>query len=158
MQLRLAEVAFAETPCRARLPFRFGAVTVTEAPLLHARVRAATADGRSGIGLSSDLLVPRWFRKDVDRPAEADQRALVASAAAAAACYRAQGPRSVFDHWLAVHEERVEQQPGHAPDLLERGFGVALIERALIDAACRLANVSFWSALQQNLFGMRPLG
>jgi hypothetical protein len=158
MQFRVAEVAFAATACRTRLPFRFGAVTLTDATLLHARVRVETADGRSAVGLSSDLLVPRWFRKDIDRPATDDVAALRASAAAAASAFLAQGMRPVWEQWYAVHSERVEALPPTDPELLERGFGVALLERALIDAACRAAGVSFWSALQSNLFGIKPLG
>jgi hypothetical protein len=158
MQCRVAEVAFAATACRTRLPFRFGAVTLTDATLLHARVRVETADGRSGVGLSSDLLVPRWFRKDIDRPAQDDVAALRTSAQAAAAAFLGQGPRRVWEQWRAVHDERVESLPATDPELLERGFGVALIERALIDAACRAARMPFWSALQENLFGIQPLG
>src|SRR5712671_4255551 len=156
MQFRVVATAFAELPCRTRMPFRFGAVTVDSAPLLHAMLRIETVDGRSAVGIASDLLVPKWFRKDTDRAPEHDQQALVASAEAAAQEFRAHGFLPAFAHWQRVHEQRVESQPPRAGDLLERGFGVALCERAAIDAVCRVADKSFWSALQCDLFQQQP--
>jgi len=157
MQLRIRNVALAELPCRTRLPFRFGAVTVTEAPLLHLRVLAESVDGRSAVGMSSDLLVPKWFRKDLERDAAADQEALRASVRTAAQRYAGHGYLPAFEHWWQVQQELIENQPPQAPGLLEAGFGVALVERALIDAACRLAKKSFWSALQNDVFERRLL-
>ena len=152
MQLRLRELATAELPCRTRLPFRFGAVTVTSAPLLHLRCVVEAPDGRTAIGMASDLLVPKWFRKDLDRPPEADQVALRTSVREAGQRYAAQGFLPAFLHWQQVQNELIEAQPALAPGLLEAGFGVALVERAMLDGACRLANQSFWSALQSDLF------
>jgi hypothetical protein len=146
-------VEFARTPCRTRLPFRFGAVTVTAADLLTCRVRVRGADGAEAEGWSADLLVPRWFRKDVERSPAADADALEASAAAAAQAFVAAGAGSVAVLVQTVFDNRVRSQPAGAPDLLERGFGVALVERALIDAACRMANIPFIEALRVDLLG-----
>lgn len=157
MQLRLRELATAELPCRTRLPFRFGAVTVTEAPLLHLRVVVEGVSGRTAVGMASDLLVPKWFRKDIDRPPAADQEALRTSVREAAQRYAAHGFLPAFEHWLQVQNELIESQPPQAPGLLETGFGVALVERALLDAACRLAGKSFWAALHSDLFRRRLL-
>jgi hypothetical protein len=71
--------------------------------------------------------------------------------------YAAHGNLAVFEHWWLVQQELIEKQPPDAPGLLETGFGVALVERALIDAACRLAKKSFWGALQSDLFRRRLL-
>ncbi len=157
MQLRLRELATAELPCHTRLPFRFGAVTVTGAPLLHLRAVVEDVSGRTAIGMASDLLVPKWFRKDLDRPPAADQEALRTSVLEAAQRYRSHGFHPAFEHWWQVQQEWIETEPPTAPGLLERGFGVALVERALLDATCRLANKSFWSALQSDLFRRRLL-
>jgi hypothetical protein len=152
MRIRLRGAATAELACRTRLPFRFGAVTVTAAPLLHLRVEVEAPDGRVGIGLAGDLLVPRWFRKDVDRPAAADQAALRASVAAAVAAYAAHAALPCFAHWQHAHA-RVEGADPATPELLELGFGIALVERALLDATCRLAGVPFAAALRTDLLG-----
>lgn len=157
MQVRILDTALAELPCRTRLPFRFGAVTVTTAPLLHARVVVETTTGDEAVGIASDLLVPRWFRKDVERSPAEDQRALRDSAQAAALRYRGHGFRPVFEHWRSVHEHQVENLPAHHPERLERGFGVALFERALLDATCRALGLPFFAALQQGVLGQRLL-
>lgn len=151
--VRVLRVEFARTPCRTRLPFRFGAVTVTAADLLTCRIRARGADGTEATGWSADLLVPRWFRKDVERSPAADAEALEASAVAAAKGFVAAGAGEVAGLVQSVFDHRVRAQPADAPDLLERGFGVALVERALIDATCRMADISFIEALHVDLFG-----
>jgi hypothetical protein len=63
MRLRLMEASFYERPVKLRLPFRFGVVTLTEAPQAFVRVRVRLADGREGEGISAELLVPKWFDK-----------------------------------------------------------------------------------------------
>ncbi len=150
--LRVRRVEFARTPCRTRLPFRFGTVTVREADLLTCRLRAA-ADGAETHGWSADLLVPRWFRKDIAREPVEDAAALEACAREAARGFVAAGVGSTAYLVRRVFAERVETQPTDAPDLLERGFGVALVERALLDAACRAAGMPFAEALRRDLFG-----
>jgi hypothetical protein len=42
------EASFYERPVKLRLPFRFGVVTLTEAPQAFVRVRVRLADGREG--------------------------------------------------------------------------------------------------------------
>lgn len=158
LALRAASVELARSPCRTRLPFRFGANTLTETELLTCRLRARRADGAEAAGWSADLLVPRWFRKDVERTPAEDAGALAASAEAAARVFTdgARAGESVAAASRRVFATRVLAQPADAPDLLERGFGVALIERALMDAACRMAGLSFPEALRRDLFGAGP--
>ena len=62
-RLRLAEASFHERPVTLRLPFRFGVVTLTQAPQAFVRARIVLADGRAGEGVSAELLVPKWFDK-----------------------------------------------------------------------------------------------
>jgi len=156
MQIRLRDLAVAELAAQTRLPFRFGAVTVTAAPLLHLQLQVEAVDGRTALGMASDLLVPKWFRKDLDRPASADQDALRASVARAATLAVGSGFDGAYQHWLAWQQILVESLPPTAGGLLEAGFGVALVERAMLDGLCRLAGQPFWSALHSGLF--RPTG
>jgi len=62
-RLRLLEATFHERPVKLRLPFRFGVVTMTEAPQVFVRVRIRLADGREGEGVSAEMLAPKWFDK-----------------------------------------------------------------------------------------------
>lgn len=160
MPLRLAvhRVELARQSCPTRLPFRFGAVTVTRADLLTCRVHCVGSDGQTLLGHAADLLVPRWFRKDVARSPQADADALVASATAAARACVARGDRAQtpFQLWWEVFQECVPVAAAGAPDQLERGFGVALVERAVLDAACRGVGLPMAAALRQDGFGFAP--
>src|ERR1700749_1300551 len=58
------EVRCFERPVVLRLPFRFGAATVTHAPQAFVRARIGLEDGREAGGGAAELLVPKWFDKD----------------------------------------------------------------------------------------------
>lgn len=156
MQFRVVEVALCRLPCRTRLPFRFGAVTLREAPLLHARVLVEAVDGRRGHGLAADLLVPKWFRKDPATTVDEDQQELHASVLGAARVLCATGFATPFELWRQCWRQQASGLAPAAPEHLVRGFGTALLERAVLDAVCQLAQKSLWSALQQDLFSFRP--
>ena len=70
MRLRVAQVDLFERDVRLRMPFRFGVVTLTQAPQAFARVRVRLEDGREAEGAAAELLAPKWFDKD---PALADE-------------------------------------------------------------------------------------
>ena len=59
------EVCLYEREVRLRLPFRFGVVTLTEAPQVFVRARIEFPDGRSHWGAAAEMLVPKWFDKDL---------------------------------------------------------------------------------------------
>jgi hypothetical protein len=161
LKLRVLDVELALTGCKTRYPFRYGMVTLRQAPQLTARVtieaEGRRVEGQPTEGWSADLLVPKWFEKDPRKSLEQDFSALARSARAAAAFWRDdRGPATVFDHWWRVYQERVLAVPFEASDRLVRGFGVALMERAVMDAACRAAEVPFDDALRSDLFGFQP--
>ena len=61
----IREVRFYERPVRLRMPFRFGVVTLTQAPQCFVRVRIESSDGQSHWGASAELLAPKWFDKNL---------------------------------------------------------------------------------------------
>ncbi len=143
--------------CKTRLPFRFGIATLTEATLCHARVVVESSDHRRVEGFSSDLLVPKWFRKNPAATMEEDTAELHESARAALeALLGRDESTSVFDHWHGLYQTRVTPHESDADEALVRGFGVSLVERAMMDAVCRLQGVSFFQAVKNNLFGFAP--
>ena len=158
MRLRVLQVDLYLTDCTTRLPFRFGMSTLTFAPLCTARVAIETEAGVRGEGYSADLLVPKWFEKNPTKSAQDDVSALIQSAQGAGRLLTARDhqPTTVFDHWWVLYTDRVASQQDSAPDRLVHGFGVALLERAMMDAACRAAERSFFDALRCNLFGFDP--
>lgn len=155
MKLRVQNISFAATDCHTRLPFRFGMNTMTWAPTLTARVEIES-DAGSAVGYSADLLVPKWFEKDPAKSLQQDIEGLMESARLAAQVATGAQPESVFDLWWRTYRSRVHSLPSEAPQRLLCGFGVALVERAVMDAACRAAGISFFEALKSDLFGFRP--
>lgn len=159
MKVRVSSVEFFRTATHTRVPFRFGAVTLRDATVCTARVTIESDLGRA-TGYSADLCVPKWFEKDPSKSAEDDVATLLTSAqTAAAALTSAEGQdrdATVFDHWWRTWNAVVETAGPSAPEPLARGFGVALCERALIDAVCRATGQSFDAALRADLFGIEP--
>ncbi len=158
MRIRVVEAGLFMTDCHTRLPFRFGISTLTFAPLCTLRILIETEDGKRSDGFAADLLVPKWFEKDLDKSARDDVLALIGSATMAIDLVRDDAWRcqTVFDHWWELYAERVASQSPQASDLLVRGFGVALVERAMLDAVCRAAGVSFFDALRSDVLGFEP--
>jgi hypothetical protein len=60
-QLTVREIRLYERDVRLRMPFRFGVVTLTQAPQCFVRVRIELADGRSQWGASAEILATKWF-------------------------------------------------------------------------------------------------
>lgn len=150
MEIRIRSVEFAGSLCRTRIPFRFGRITLREAPVLLARVQLE-ADGAEARGHAGDLCVPKWFEKDPDKSANDDVRMLFASARRAARAFAGAGG-SAFDLWHAAHTRCTAGDLASGTALVD-GFGVALVERAMLDALCRAAELSFPEALARDLFG-----
>jgi hypothetical protein len=153
--MQLLNLELEQIECTTRLPFRFGRTTMTAAPLLVARVTVRSAGGDVVQGHSADLLVPKWFDKSPSTTDAEDRAALIASVRTAASLWRnARRGAPLFAQWLAVYRAHVETVPLDAPDRLVRCFGVALVERASMDATCRAAGLSFFDAWRTDLFGV----
>jgi hypothetical protein len=140
MRLRVTAVELFERDVLLRMPFRFGVLTLAQAPQAFARVRVRLADGREAEGAAAELLVPKWFDKDPALGNEDNFDQLRGSLARARAAYLAHEPRTAWDH------------ASPARGLVEN-FGPALLDRGLLDALCRARGVSFFEAIRRNLVG-----
>ena len=137
---RIVSIDLLERDVRLRMPFRFGVVTLTEAPqaFVHARIRLE--GGREAEGASAELLAPKWFDKNPALSNEDNFEQLRDSMRAARERYLANGTRTAWAHSMP------------ATGLVEN-FGPALIDRALLDALARSAGISFYSAIRENAIG-----
>lgn len=140
LQFRVTGVELYERDVRLRMPFRFGVVTLTEAPQAFARARIRLQDGREAEGAAAELMLPKWFDKDPALSNEDNVGQLRSSLAAARARYLAHEARSAWAH----------SEPGEG---LVANYGPALLDRALLDALCRALGVSFYRAVRANLVG-----
>jgi len=156
LRVRVLAVDCFEQPFRLRLPFRFGAVTVTHGLQAIVRVRIYLDDGREGAGYAAEALGAKWFDKDPSLSDEQNHHQLRKAIETAAAAYLAAPAMSAFD--LHAEHYAALMAAGSALQLppLVTSFGPALLDRALLDALCRIEGISFWQAMRANRCGMRP--
>ena len=142
------------TRLRTRMPFKYGIATMTSTPHAFLRLRVE-GDGKSGIGIAADSLPPKWFTKDPARALDEEVAEMLRVIEHALDCARGLHAESPFDSWRQLYD--LQARWGHdqkLPALLSH-FGTALVERALIDAVCRLAKQPFFQLVRSNQIGMR---
>jgi hypothetical protein len=153
-RLTLVTASFHERPVRLRLPFRFGAATLTQAPQAFARVRIRLEDGREGEGVSADLMVPKWFDKSpaLSNDDNFDQ---LRSALATARRHQLAAPADTAFGLSATVE------PAHRADCTAAGlnglvasFGLSMLDRAIIDALGRLLGEDIFTLVRANRLGI----
>lgn len=149
--VRIVEIEAFERDVKLRLPFRFGVITLREAPQAFLRVRVAGEDGKTAVGCAAEMMAPKWFDKRPELTAQQNIEQLRASIHAAAEAALAAPAATLF---AAARRNEVETADRLDENRLVAGYGPALIARAALDAWCRLAGVSFFEAVQRNLIGM----
>ena len=139
-----------------RLPFKFGAVTLTRCPQLF--VRATVNCGPLGTmqGWAAEMMVPRWFDKRTG-PSQADNvRDLQEALQAASAAYIGDDAASVFGLFARHYPALMAAGARRGSTALSTTFGQAVLDRAVLDALCRAAKVSVYDAFRRNLVGLGP--
>jgi L-alanine-DL-glutamate epimerase-like enolase superfamily enzyme len=154
--LRIVAVEFRERPVRLRMPFRFGVVTLTEAPQAFVRVRIRLDDGREGWGAGAEMLAPKWFDKNLALSNEDNFDQLRLALALARDAYLDGAARTAFGHFAAHYREVIEAGARRNLNPLVACFGPAQLDRAILDALCRLHRMSFYAAVQGNFAGIEP--
>jgi hypothetical protein len=152
--LRLMEASFYERPVSLRLPFRFGVVTLTEAPQIFVRARIKLADGREEEGVSAELLVPKWFDKSPALTNEDNFDQLRRSLALARRHVLEAGTDTAFGLSAAVEAAHHAACAQVGLNGLIASFGLALIDRAIIDALGRLERASVFELVRANRLGL----
>ncbi len=155
-RIKLMEVELFEQPFRLRLPFRFGVITVTEGVQAIARVRVRLDDGSEGSGFAAEALGAKWFDKN---PALSDAQNLHQLRKALELCvdaYRAAPPSSAFELFAENYAPHMAAAAELDLPPLVAGYGPAMIDRAVLDALCRILGIGFAEAVRANLPGIKP--
>lgn len=139
---------------RARIPFRYGIATLTAVPQVLVFLEVGVG-GRLSRGVAADALPPKWFTKDPGAPYDREAADMIEVIRAACGHAVASGRRaSLFALWREVWTAQAEWAMGKGFPPLLWGFGVSLVERAVIDAICRALNISFATAVRGNALGI----
>ena len=139
---------------KTRMPFKYGIATMTAFPLCFVELDCEV-DGKRTKGMASDLLPPKWFKKDPnqDPASELDELRSVIQHACDL-CMSRKAP-TIYDCWKQIYQDQATWGLEQGLPSLLAHFGSSLIERALIDALCQHLNTTFHSALRDNRFGIR---
>lgn len=154
-RLRLREARLYSRTMRTRFPFVFGKVSISELSILYARLFLESQAGVIFEGVSASALSPQWFDKRPGRTAEDKQADLLYSVSQSIEAYAAAGLATAWDLHRATAGPLHERLVDTGMTGLAAGFGVALIDAAVADGACRFLNKPFSAALHQGL-GLPP--
>jgi hypothetical protein len=156
-RLKVEDIELFERDVVFRMPFRFGIVTLEAAPQAFARVRIRTAAGEEAWGAAAELMAPKWFDKNPALTNEENFEQLRQALRTARTLYlEIREPESPFALHARHHEEQARRCAKLGLNPLIAQYGPALIDRAVIDAACRAAGTSFYAAMQGDLCGIQP--
>lgn len=155
-RIKVNEVRFFERPVVLRMPFRFGIVTLTEAPQIFVRARITHENGREEWGAAAEMLVPKWFDKNLDLSNEDNFDQLRSALAAARDLYLQADPMTAYGLMAETYQPQRDACAKQDLNPLVAGYGPALLDRAVLDALCRMENVSFYDALRTNLPDIAP--
>jgi hypothetical protein len=154
MRFTLLALDFFEREVRLRLPFRFGVVTLKEAPQAFVRARIRLENGTEAEGGAAELLAPKWFDKSLALSNEQNFEQLRASLRLAREAYLSGGANTGYGHFIAHYRSQITAAARRGLNRLVACFGPALIDRAALDALCRALGISFYDAVRGNLPAM----
>ncbi len=144
-----------ERPVELRLPFKFGITTLKQTSQAFARVVIETPRGAHAVGAAAELMVPKWFDKDPSLSHAQDTSNLRTVLRVAREAYLSDGKStSAFGHFARHHNLHLKLCEKHGYNPLLSAFGPALIDKAILDALCRIKHVSFYDAVKSNLVGI----
>ncbi len=155
MRLQIRQIELTLLNMRTRMPFRYGIVSMTTLPHLFVQCKVEV-DGRLESGVAADGLAPKWFTKDPATSLRHDwEEMLHVIESACGPALQSEGADTVFDLWQTLYEAQARwAEAENVPPLLA-GFGVSLVERAVIEAFCRAQDVNFSTAVRRNLLGIK---
>jgi len=152
---RIIDVQARVTHVATRIPFRYGIAEMTQAPHVVIELTLGSANQTSR-GWASEHLPPKWFTKNPDSPFADDVADMVAVIENAVASAKGLAAETPFELWWQLQRLQAEWGSAAAIPGLLSGLGTALVERALIDASCRLASMPFDEAMLSGVLGFDP--
>ena len=154
-RLAVRNIDFFERAVRFSRPFRFGTVVVTAAAQLFVRVEIELEGGKTSVGASAELIVPKWFDKRAHLSPDQTVDELRRSLEISRGLYLAS---SAFDTAFGLHASRVAAQIEACANEdippLAAMFGPAEVDKAILDALLRGACANFFDGVAANIAGI----
>jgi hypothetical protein len=153
-RIKLLEAAFFERPVDFRFPFCLGVPSCDLPPQAFVRVRIEDEQGRSAVGWAAEMMMPKWFDKDPALSPDDNVGQLRASLRLAIEGLGSLPVNTAFGLHAAAEADHHWAAAKHGLPALVASYGLALVDRAIIDALCRLKGVSAVEAVTGNLLGI----
>lgn len=153
-RIRIAEAEAFERWTPFVRPFRFGAVTVEGAFQAFVRVVVEVEGHGRATGMTAELMPPKWFDKRAERSTDDTVRDLKASLAAAVAATRDLGSDTGFGHHANLQAAQADWAKAADATALSASFGVAQVDKAVLDGLSRALGQGFVSVLKANAVGL----
>jgi len=155
LRLTVKDIAFFERPVTFARPFRFGAVVINATPQAFVRVEIEVEGKGRATGASAEFLVPKWFDKRPHLSPEETVTELRRSLLIARDIYLA---HSAFETAFGLHAAcigaQIEACAREDIPPLAAAYGPAEIDKAILDALLRCADVDFFDGMAGNIAGV----
>ena len=152
-EVRVREVSLFERHVNLRLPFRFGAATVTQCPQAFVRIRVEVG-GKSIEGATAELMVPKWFDKAPTLTHAQNFEQLREALRCAAESYLdAEASHSPYALSHSQGEAAIRTSVARCLPRLAAQFGPALLDKAIADAALRASGQGWVDGVTSGLLG-----
>ncbi|KQO83420.1 hypothetical protein [Rhizobium sp. Leaf262] len=152
--LDIKDASIFERRLSMRMPFRFGAATVTEAAQIFVRLVIEDGQGKIAEGYAAELMVPKWFDKNPELSNSDNEQQLRRSVHLAVSLAQQARPATAFGLHAALEPRQHEQAAAAGLNGLIASFGLALVDRAILDALCRMHTLTMTDAMRVNLPGV----
>lgn len=153
-RLRVVDWAAYERAVTFRFPFRFGAAEVTAAPQAFVRVTIEDDTGRRAEGWAAEMMMPRWFDKSLGLSVGQNIDQLRTSLRLGLKALSEAGTDTAFGLHATAQSRHCATCASHGLNGLIASFGLALPNRAVLDALCRMADLPAIEAVRANLPGL----
>ena len=152
-RVQVRAVSLFERPVTLRLPFRFGAATVTHAPQAFVRVDVLV-DGRPATGASAELMVPKWFDKSPAYTHEQNFEQLRTALRLARDAFLEAGEApSAHDLSQAATDALMARAGAFGLPRLAAQFGPAQLDKAVADAVLHAQGLGWCAGLRAGVLG-----
>jgi hypothetical protein len=154
-RIAVRDIAFFERPVRFLRPFRFGAIAIDAAPQVFVRVDIEIEGKGTFVGVSAEMLVPKWFDK---RPHLTPEQTVAELRRALMIARDLYLNRSGFETAFGLHANRIAAQVEACANEdippLAAAFGPAEIDKAILDALLLGLGVNFFDGMIGNIAGI----
>jgi len=153
-RLAVRDISLFERPVTFARPFRFGAVVMEAATQAFVRVEIDVEGKGRVVGATAELLAPKWFDKRPKLSADETVAELKRSLQIARALYLQARDNTAFGLHSQVIGAQVEACANEDIPPLAAAFGPAEIDKAILDALLRAAEINFFDGMMQNIAGI----